>query len=218
MKSRLQEKFNLLNVDELNVLNGYASDRDKQICNNFIEMWREQGILHGYFGTKCNNIYNRKRVTYNAILELYIYYCFEMFETDVTPEEQETFRDLANFYYMQGQYECMKKPKQISDTLYYTLLDTPCANGYTLDEYKGSKALNSTYQIHRQATMQIQRGQTPNVSEMDREIEKEQNERLKVGAKISGVIDMILIGINNMAKVEGIKEATKRARRCKSTI
>ena len=141
-----------------------------------------------------------------------------MFEDDVSPEEQQIFRDLANFYYMQGQYECMKKPREISDTLYYTLLDTPCTNGYTLYEYKGAKALNSTYQIHRLATMMIQRGQVPKVKEMDKEIEKQQNERLKIGAKISGVIDMILIGINNMAKVEGIKEATKRAKRCTSNV
>ena len=92
-------------------------------------------------------------------------------------------------------------------------MSTPCANGYTLDEYKGAKALNSTYQIHRQATMEVQQGQKPNVKNMEQELEKEQNERLKLrnvvgkGLAISGVIDMILIGINNLAKVEGIIEA-----------
>lgn len=116
---------------------------------------------------------------------------------------------------MQGQYEAMKKPKELSDKLYYILLDTPCANGYTLYEYKYAKALQCTYQIHRLAVSQIQQGQKPSVEAMDKEIEKQQNERLKIrnvigkGLVISGVIDMILIGINNMAKVEGIKEATK---------
>lgn len=205
----MQEKFNLLNIDELNVLNSIASEKDKKICDDLIDSWREQGILNGYFGVKCNNIYRRKRVTYNDILEIYIYYCFEMYEQDVDAEEQRIFRELANFYYMQGQYEVGVKPKEITDTLFYTLIDTPCVNGYTLYEYKGAKALNSTYQIHRQAVSQIQRGKVPDVTEMNKEIEKEQTERLKTGLKISGVIDMILIGINNMAKVEGIKEATK---------
>jgi hypothetical protein len=111
----------------------------------------------------------------------------------------------------------------------------PSANGYTLAEYKGAKPLNCTYQIHRLATMMVQRGEKPNINDpvMAREIEKEQNERLKITPKnvgkallkiatisytISGAIDMILIGINNMAKVEGIKEATERARRCKSKV
>ena len=214
MRTRLQEKFNLLNIDELDTLNSYATDKDKQTCNNLIDVWRDEGLVKGYFGAKCNEIYRRRRVKNNEILELYIYYCFVAYEENVTPEEQQTFRDLANFYYMQGQYECMKKPRKITDTLYYTLLMTPSANGYTLNEYKGAKALNSTYQIHRLANLQIQQGQKPNVSDMDKEIEKEQTERLSVretdkGLLISGVIDMILIGINNMAKVEGIATATE---------
>ena len=207
LKTRLQEKFNLLNIDELNTLNNIASDENREICNNYIEEWRKRGLLHGYFGTKCNNLYRKRRITNNDILELYIYYCFTMYELDVDEEEQRIFRHLANYYYIDGQRQVGKKPRDITDTLFYGLLDTPCANGYTLDEYKGAKALNSTYQIHRQATMQIQQGKKPDVKDMEQEIEKEQNERLKIGLKISGVIDMILIGINNMAKIEGIKTA-----------
>ena len=129
-----------------------------------------------------------------------------MFEEDVTQDEQDIFRYLANFYYRQGQYETMKEPKDIPNKLYDELLDTPCTNGYTLDEYKGAIALQNTYRTHRYAVMDVQRGEKPKVN--DKEMEKQQNERLKVGLKISGVIDMLMIGINNMAKVEGIKEAT----------
>lgn len=177
-------------------------------------MWRDDGLIRGYFGTKCNEIERRKRVRYTDILELYIYYCFVMFELDCNDYEQEIFRDTANFYYMQGQYEAMKEPRPISDYLFKRLIDTPSANGYTLEEYKGAKALNSTYQIHRQATMDIQQGRKPIVNRMEQELEREQNERLKIrqdierGLIISGVIDMLLIGINNMAKVEGIAVAT----------
>ena len=203
----MQEKFNLLGIDELNVLNEYATDRVKQDCNNNIDMWRENGLVKGYFGNRCNNIYNRKRVTNNAILELYIYYCYEAFEEEVREYEEKICRDVANFYYRQGQYEALKEPKDMTDTMFYALLDTPCVNGYTLYEYKGSKALNSTYQTHRKAVSDIQQGRKPKVD--DKELEKQMNERLKIGAKISGVVDMILIGINNMSKVEGIKEATK---------
>lgn len=213
-KARLTEKFNLLNIDELNTLNSVASTKDKQICNNFIDEWRKQGLKYGFFGTKCNNIYNRRRVTYNEILELYIYWCFMMYELDVNEREKQTYRELANYYYMEGQKEVGRKPKELPNALFLALLGTPCVNGYTLDEYKGSKALQSTYQIHRQAVMQIQQGQKPDVNKMDRELEKEQTERLsirvlKTGIKICGIIDMLAIGINNMAKIEGIKEATK---------
>ncbi len=63
----------------------------------------------------------------------------------------------------------------------------------------------------------IQQGKKPNVRDalIERELEKQQTERLSVreavgrGLLISGVIDMILIGLNNMAKVEAIKTATK---------
>ena len=195
----MQEKFNLLNIDELNTLNSYASDKAKQDCNNNIDIWRENGLLHGYFGTKCNEIYRRKKVRYNDILELYVYYCFIMYEYDVNDYEQRLFRDLANYYYMTTQKEADKKPKPITDTLYYYLINTPCTNGYTLDEYKGAKALNSTYQIHRLANMMIQQGKKPNVNDMEKEFERQERERLNVrnvvgkGLVISGVIDMIMI-------------------------
>ena len=137
-----------------------------------------------------------------------------MYEYDVNDYEQRLFRDLANYYYMTTQKEADKKPKPITDTLYYYLINTPCTNGYTLDEYKGAKALNSTYQIHRLANMMIQQGKKPNVNDMEKEFERQERERLNVrnvvgkGLVISGVIDMIMIGVNNMAKVEGIITAT----------
>lgn len=204
-KSRIQEKISLLDIDELDTLNNIANDKTKQICNNYIDRWRKDGLLYGYFGAKCNNIYNRKRVTNNAILELYIYYCYEMFERDVDKDEQETFRHLANYYYNDGIKQAGGKPKEIPNQLYYNLLKEPCVNGYTLEEYKGAKALQSTYQTHRLAVSQIQQGQLPKVRNMEREFEHQLNERLKVGARISGVIDMILIGINNRAIIEGAK-------------
>lgn len=207
LRSRLQEKFNLLDIDELNTLNSIADDKTKQTCNTFIQNWRDNGLLYGYFGTKCNEIERRRRVRYNDILELYIYWCFIMYELEINPEEQRVFRHLANYYYEEGQREVGKEPKEIPERLYIDLINTPCVNGYTLDQYKGAIALQNTYQIHRQAVSQIQRGQKPNVNEMNREIEREENERLKTGLKISGVIDMILIGINNRAKVEGIQAA-----------
>lgn len=173
-------------------------------------MWREDGLLEGYFGTRCNNIYRRKRVTNNEILELYIYYCYMMYERDVRDYEQETFRHLANYYYKDGQKQVGEEPKEIPNSVYLTLIGTPCVNGYTLEAYKGAKALNSTYQTHRQAIIQIQQGQTPKVKDMEHEIKKQSDERLKVGAKISGVIDMILIGINNLAIIKGIELALKK--------
>lgn len=211
-KSRIQEKISLLGIDELNVLNDIASEKNKQTCNNFIDRWRKDGLLYGYFGAKCNNIYNRKRVTNNAILELYIYYCYEMFEREVEEDENKVFRHLANYYYNDGIKQAGGKPKDIPNQLYYNLLKEPCVNGYNLEEYKGAKALQSTYQTHRLAVSQIQQGQLPKVKNMEREFEHQLNERLKVGAKISGVIDMILIGINNSAIIEGIKEATPNAK------
>lgn len=209
MKARLQEKFNLLNIDELNVLNNIASDKNKEICNNFIDIWRNDGLLFGYFGTKCNNIYKRRRVTNNEILELYIYYCYIMYELDVHEAEQEAFRHLTDYYYKEGQKEVGAEPKDIPNAVYLALLGTPCVNGYTLEAYKGAKALQSTYQTHRRATMEVQQGKAPNVNDMEQEIQKQQKERLKIGLKISGVIDMILIGMNNKAKIEGMKRGAK---------
>ena len=128
-----------------------------------------------------------------------------MYEEETKEAEQEIFRHTANFYYRQGQYEAEKEPMDLTDKQFDELMAEPSTNGYTLDEYKGSKALQSTYETHRNAVMQIQRGEKPQVD--DKLLEKQENERLKTGLKISGVIDMLLIGINNRAKVNGIIEA-----------
>lgn len=146
-------------------------------------------------------------------MELYIYYCFIMYELNVRDDEQRIFREDANYYYEQGQKQVGVRPELLPNSVYLALLGTPCANGYTLSEYKGAKALNSTYQIHRLATQMIQQGQKPNVKAMDKEFERQERERLSIrevigrGLVIAGIIDMIMIGINNMSIVEGIKRA-----------
>ena len=86
-QNRLQEIFDTFNstlvtFDEINVLrkqgiakNIYdiADNRTKKRINTYIESWKEQGLLTGYFGMIADNIYKRTRVKNSEILELLIY-------------------------------------------------------------------------------------------------------------------------------------------------
>ena len=213
-KAQLQEKMNLLNIDELNTLYSYASEVDRDICDRMIESWHNRGLVKGYFGQKCRNIYKHRRVKYNDLLELYIYFCFIEFEDEVNDYEQQIFRDLANYYYIVGQKQVGKKFKNMTDTLYLALISRSNASGYNWAEYKEAKALNNTYQVQRAVTQEIQQGRKPNMftSFIDKIFTKILKERLNInGKKISGSVDNNQIGINNMAIAEGILEADRDA-------
>ena len=71
-QNRLQELLDTFNFASENIYN-IADNKTKKRINNYIEQWKEQKLLTGYFGLLANNIYRRTRVKNSEILELLIY-------------------------------------------------------------------------------------------------------------------------------------------------
>lgn len=90
-------------------------------------------------------------------------------------------------------------------------------NGYVWNEYIEAIIKYNADQIYRQATIDLQQQKELDITNdiYQNLIKRQQNSKLNInGDKISGDIDLTLIGINNQAKVEGIYSFDEKAK-CK---
>ena len=220
-QNRLHEIFDSINFTFENMYN-IADNKSKKRINTYIEEWRDRGLLVGYFGVLANNIYKRSKVKNSEILELLIYGAYIEEQSKLEETELNIFKDVANYYYQQGQEEVnstlpRNKKKIVSvipDAIFLAMLDLPNSKGYIWKQYIEAIIKFNADQICRQATIDIQQKKEPKIDSdvYQNIIKKQQNTRLCINNdKISGAVDNELIGINNQAKIEGIKNIDKDA-------
>lgn len=125
-QNRLQELFDTFNFTSEKIYN-IADNKTKKRINNYIEQWKEQKLLIGYFGVLANNIYRRTRVKNSEILELLIYSAYIEEQSKLEEQEKRIMYEDANYYYEEGQKEVnkKKKPSIIPMALFLALLDQP---------------------------------------------------------------------------------------------
>ena len=213
-QNRLQEIFDTFNFTTENIYN-IADNKTKKRINTYIEQWKEQGLLknNSYFTVLANNIYKRTRVKNSEILELLIYSSYVEEQNKLEEQEQQIMYEDANYYYEQGQQEVnkKKKPSILAMALFLALLDQPNYSGFNWKQYIEATIQYNAQQIYKQAilNMQQQKGLEIDSNEFQTIINRQNNQKLNVnGNKISGAADLQMIGLNNLAKVEGIKANT----------
>lgn len=220
-QNNLQEIFDTFKFS-FDTLYNIADNETKKRVNTYIEEWKEKGLLIGYFGMLADNIYKRTKVKNNEILELLIYSAYIEEQSKLDETELNIFKDVTNYYYMQGQEEVNKtlqknKRKIVSvipDAIFLALLDMPNAKGYIWKQYVETIIKYNADQIYRQATIDLQQQKELNITNdiYQNIIKRQINSKLNINNdKISGDIDLTLVGINNMAKIEGIKKLDKNA-------
>lgn len=212
-QNRLQELFDTFNFTTENIYN-IADNKTKKRINTYIESWKEQGPLIGYFGMLANNIYGRTRVKNSEILELLIYSAYIEEQSKLEEQEKQIMYEDVNYYYEQGQKEVdnKKKPSILAMALFLALLDQPNYSGLIWKQYIEATIQYNTQQIYKQAIYNIQQQKDLeiNSSELQAIINRQNNQKLNINNdKISGAVDLQMIGLNNLAKVEGIKEVTE---------
>lgn len=210
---RLQEIFDTFNFTTENIYN-IADNKTKKRINTYIEQWKEQKLLTGYFGVLANNIYKRARVKNSEILELLIYSAYIEEQNKLEEQEKQIMYEDANYYYKQGQQEVnkKKKPSIIPMALFLALLDQPNYSGFNWKQYIEATIQYNTQQIYKQVILNIQQQKDLEIdsSEFQTIINRQNNQKLNINNdKISGAVDLQMIGLNNLAKVEGIKEVTE---------
>lgn len=200
-----------------------ANMKYKNRINSYIEEWQEKGLLTGYFGILAKNIYKRTRVKNSEIFELLIYSAYIEEQNKLDEYEKQIMYNDANYYYQQGQKEInqtlpKKKKKQVSvipDAIFLALLDMPNVKGYVWKQYKESIVKYNSEQMYRQMTIDLQQGNKLDITNNIYQtiIKRQQNSKLNINKdKIIGDMDLTLIGINNMAKAEGIYSFDKNAK------
>lgn len=209
-QNRLQEIFSNLDFTFENIYN-IANSKTKKRINSYIEEWQDRGLLTGYFGMLANNVYKKTRVKNSEILELLIYSAYIEEQSKLQETELNTFKDVANYYYQEGQKEVNKKKTAsiIPDAVFLALLAIPNIKGWIYNEYVQTILKYNAEQIYRQYIIDLQQQKEPDITNdiYQNIIKKQQNTRLSIkDDNISGDVDLTLIGINNMAKIEGIKK------------
>lgn len=213
-QNRLQEIFDTFNFTTDNIYN-IADNKTKKRINTYIEQWKEQGLLknNNYLTVLANNIYRKTRVKNSEILELLIYSVYAEEQNKLEEQEKQIMYEDANYYYEQGQKEVnkKKKPSILTMALFLALLDQPNYSGFNWKQYIEATIQYNTQQIYKQAilSMQQQKDLEIDSSEFQTIINRQNNQKLNINNdKISGTVDMQMIGLNNLAKVEGIKANT----------
>lgn len=97
-QNRLQELFDTFNFTSENIYD-IADNKIKKRINTYIEQWKEQKLLIGYFGVLANNIYKRTRVKNSEILELLIYSAYVEEQNKLKEQEKKIMYEDANYYY-----------------------------------------------------------------------------------------------------------------------
>jgi len=207
--------FKTLNLNSNNIYD-IADNKTKNIVNTYIEEWKDKKLLTGYFGILSKNIYNRTRVKNSEILELLIYGSYIEEQSKLHKYEKQIMYEDINYYYKQGQKEVLNaqnkvKPISIIDmALFLYLLEQ--AN---LEQYIQMTIQYNAQQIYKQALINIQQQKELEIEndEFQRIINQQQNTKLCINNdKISGFMDNQLIGLNNLAKVEGIRQLDNEAK------
>ncbi|HIU51416.1 MAG TPA: hypothetical protein IAB70_02140 [Candidatus Merdicola faecigallinarum] len=215
-QNRLQEIIDTFKFD-FDTLYKIADKKTKDRVNTYITEWKDKGLLTGYFGMLAKNIYSRTRVKNSEILELLVYGAYIEEQNKIQERELDIMYDDANYYYQEGQQEVnntlSKKERKslnvLKLALFLALLDQPNVKGYVFEQYIQATIQFNAQQIYRQMTIDLQQQKQPDITNdiYQNVIKRQNNSKLNIkGDKISGDIDAQLIGVNNLAKVEGIKE------------
>ena len=212
-QNKLQELFDTFNFTIENIYN-ITDNKTKKRINTYIESWKEQGLLTGYFGMLANNIYGRTRVKNSEILELLIYSAYIEEQSKLEKQEKQIMYEDANYYYEQGQQEVTKKkkPSIIPMALFLALLDQPNYSGFNLKQYIEIIIKYNTEQLYKQVIYDIMQQKDLKIDSnvYQNIINKQNNQKLNINNdKISGYMDLTLIGLSNLAKVEGIKSVAE---------
>lgn len=140
-----------------------------------------------------------------------IYSAYIEEQSKLEAQEKQIMREDSNYYYNEGikEVDKTKKDSIIPMALFLALLDKPNYSGFSWEQYIKITIQYNAQQIYKQAlyNIQAQKSLEINSSDFQTIINRQNNQKLNInGDKISGAVDLQMIGLDNLAKVEGIKK------------
>lgn len=219
-QNSLQEIFDTYNFT-YDTLYNIATTRTKNRINAKIEEWKEENLIKGYFGMLATNIYKRTRVKNSEILELLIYGVYIEEQNKLDKYEKQIMYEDANYYYQQGQEEVNQVSAKIKSVsildmaLFLYLLEKPNYSGINWKQYNETTIQYNVNQIYKQTIINIQQQNELKIdsNEYQNIINIQIKQKININNnKISGATDLQMIGLNNLAKAEGIKRFDDNAK------
>lgn len=238
-QNRLQELLSAFDF-KYDTLYDIVENKTKNRINTYIVEWKEKGILGGYFGVLAKNIYAKTKVKNSEILELLIFSAYIEEQSKLQETELNIFKEDTNYYYQQGQKEVLsnthseidnlkignsiteekilktkKKTSVIPDAIFLALIDMASYNNLTWEQYIQITIQFNTQQIYKQVItdLQQQKKLEINSDEYQNIINNQIKQKININnGKITGATDLQLIGLNNLAKIEGIKSLDSNAK------
>ena len=204
--NRVKEAIDTFKIDDIYAVLDYGA---KKRLNTYILEWKRKKLLKGDFGERAEKILNRNTVTYRELLELFIYKAYLDIEHD---KELDILRDSVTYYFIVGEQEAIKENKGkklisvIPDAIFLALLDAPTSIGYSFNDYMRITTTNNANQLYRNIISNYYNNLDETIKST---LDKQLNNKININEekdKISGQIDNISIGIENLAKIRGILE------------
>lgn len=220
IRNRIQELIDTFNFNKETIFN-ITDNKTKKRIDAYIEKWEEDGLLTGYFGTLAKKMHSRTRVKNSEILELVIYGAYIEEQNKHQEKETQIFKDNVSYYYSQGINEVRKTKREkplfciIPDVIFLYLIEQINSMGYTWKQYIDSTIINNANQINRQVLINLQQQKELKMDSDEFKIlfDRQNKQKLNINSeKISGAVDIELIGLNNKAKIEGIKSIDSNAK------
>ena len=186
-QSDLQKVFDTFNFNFDNLYD-VADIKTKKKADTIIEEYQDKGLLKGYFGIFAKNIYIRKNVKNNEILELLIYGAYIEEQSKLEEKENQVFKEDVNHYYQEGQEEVnktIKKKKPISvidEALFLYILEQPNFTGFNWKQYIDSTIKYNAEQIYKQAVIKLQQRKELDINdnEFKRIIDLQNNQKINI--------------------------------------
>lgn len=220
IRNRIQELIDTFNFNKETIFN-ITDNKTKKRIDAYIEKWEDDGLLTGYFGILAKKMHSRIRVKNSEILELLIYGAYIEEQNKHQEKEMQIFKDSVSYYYSQGINEVRKAKKQkplsyiIPDVIFLYLIEQINSMGYTWKQYIDSTIINNANQINRQVLINLQQQKELKMDSDEFKIlfDRQNKQKLNInGEKISGAVDIELIGLNNQAKIKGIEREDSNAK------
>ena len=201
-QDRLQDVFNGINIDYLNI-NKPVPKYEREKFKRNVEEWNKDKILTGYFKYCVDDLLNKKNISYKNIIDMLIWAVYKKERSEIDEYENILFVEVSQNLYNQGIKEINPTRKQTwSPTWEYiwALLCLPNVKGIAWKDYVEALSLTYAQEIQRQTAIYIQQNKKLDINDkvFQNIINKQRNKYININnGKISGALESEIEEIGN---------------------
>lgn len=229
---RIYKKTNLKTQDNIqDIFNGIDfnyMDLNKPISNNqrkklsrVVDEWKQLELLKGYFEYKVIEILNKRYITNQEMLSIFLWGAFVKERSQLDEYEEVLFTEIGQDLYKQGIDEIKptkKKKWSLTWEYIWSMLCLPNVKGSSWITYIEALALTNAQEVERQTIIQLQQNKKPNIEDdvFKNILKKQQNRYISINDdKISGALDSQVVEIANKSLLKAGEDVGQKKLRAR---